>query len=192
MDRGAVENLRGVEIADPRHGFLVEERHLDGSTAHPQAFAEDLRRTLERVGPEPLGSVERVEFVGPVETHVAQSPPIPVQHGRNRPGKPQPEAKMLLVRWIAHQDETRHAWLKDERIAAFDLQGHAFAESTSPGDPLTGESSLESRPAGPNRQRFELTPRTLDRLDHRANNTSDATTHRLDFGQFGHGRHPAG
>ena len=58
MNAGAVEDFRGVEVADAGHGLLVQQGHLDRPAAALQALCATAGGNLQGIGAKPVGAID--------------------------------------------------------------------------------------------------------------------------------------
>lgn len=116
-DTGSIQNFAGVEIADSRDEFLIEQGDLDGSCGARQGFAPLRRGDFQRVGTETTR--QHVPLLRGVKTDRAKAPTVPepeiVEAVRPRFREPPDRAEMLDGGGIGQEHETGHAGFNGEK-----------------------------------------------------------------------------
>ena len=148
MNTDSVQNLRGVDVPNPRHQPLVEQGHLDGTTAGPETLAQRSGRDLQGIGPHLLGAVVRFELSWRDKPYDSQPALIPKQQLLFRTRQFENEAQVSAVRRIGQQNQTRHARLDDDAIGRVQLEDNSLAYPPDGHDPSANDAATKRPEAG--------------------------------------------
>ena len=94
---------------------------------------------------------------------------------------------MFGVGWIGQQQETRHSRFEDESGAPIGTKHRPLPHALDRLDASASEFFFESADLRADLNRFQVAARAIQCRDYRPTTGSDASTHRFDFREFGHG-----
>ena len=92
---------------------------------------------------------------------------------------------MLDIRRIGDQHQARHSRLENRRVAVFQVQHHAFADSADFGNRLPFQPLAKDRHDGLT-DRLRAAAHQFDAFDSRPHHAGDAAAHCFDFGKLRH------
>src|SRR5690606_18398277 len=190
------QRLVGVDVADPAHQRLIQQRALDlgALRAHGPGYAGQVERRVHRIARD-VGDARRhhvpVDLDQLVQQEPTERPLIDEPQLARRAGvfvQVQPNAQVLLVRDTRrlHEHLPAHAQVADDGFARGQLQPQVLAAPSHGFDTLPGQAPGEvDRPE--NMPPYRTLVQHVDAANRAATDVlGQPATDGLDFGKLGH------
>ena len=187
IDSRGEQHLAGVQIADPRDGFLIEQRRLDRAAAAGQTRAKIGDGDRQRVGSQRAVVIAFGQLLIGIEANRTEPATVPVVDDA-AVVEFDLKSEMLGRRRIGQQHEPRHPRFQNDRLAPFDADDDPLAE------PIDGDHLSPDRPLTKLRRgrldgdRPTLARHALGRDDPSPDDRQNAAPHRFYFRKFRHRR----
>lgn len=193
MKSGAPERLIGIDVADPGHQGLIEQRSLDLGVLHSHSRNEGviIERGVERVARDvhDLGWNPALDIIGHEFGRHESAEGALIDKAKFTPIviESDPHSQVTLVSGVTrlHQQLTTHPEMRDQRRAVIERKPEVLPAPTDTAD----RSALK---CGPERAHLTAYSTRIEHI-HIAHGATThmlgkATSHDLDLGQLGHQR----
>jgi hypothetical protein len=144
-----VEDFRRIKVADAGDGPLVEQGDLHRSLRTAEPLAVEFGGHHERVGAEGIEAERLLELAFAQQADVAEAAAIPVDELlRSAAAELEPDAGVKRIERFVEEQESRHPWFEDDRVAPVEPEDDPLAGAGGAVDAGAFDAAAERGDAG--------------------------------------------